>query len=209
MAIFNLSNQLIQVDQGNVRKYLFNKSQSPISVYAGIGESQVPGQRFASVSNTSVGNPWGAPTIYELVYYKSTANPAPQAGPAPVWWTDTTFTTVTGVQSESLSPNYPAGYLMLNTTDYSGLTAAMLNGTTANPSQVIIAVAGYVKGAIALTGTTAGTAVGSWVVSSATPGNWTADSVASGTAPGLTPFGRIASVVSGGFFDIVLNCDII
>lgn len=208
MSIFGASNQLIQIDTGTVRKYVFNPSQSPIQVYANIGEVQVPGQRYFAVSNATASNPFGAPAIYMLVYYKSTANPAPQSAPAPCYWTDETFTTVSGVASEGLSTlNYPAGYLQVNTTDLTTLTATNLNGTTANPSQVFIQVGGLCKGAIATTSTTGGTAIGSWVIPA--NANWGADTVASGTAPGVTPFGRIASVVASGIFDILLNCDII
>src|ERR1700749_19196 len=101
MAIFNPSNQLLQIDTGKVRTQLWNPSLSPISVYANIGEIQVPGQRYYALAEGSVtpSNPFGAPGIYMLVWYKSTGNPAPQAAPAPVYWTDTTFTTVTGVAS--------------------------------------------------------------------------------------------------------------
>ena len=209
MAIYNLSNQLIQIDPGTVRKYLFNAGQSPISVYANIGEIQTPGQRYAGVANATASNPFGSAAIYMLVYYKSTGNPAPLSAPAPVYWTDETFTTVSGVNSEGLANNYPAGYLMINTTDVPTLTAAQLNGTTKYPSQVFIQVAGLLKGAIATTGTAGGTGVGSWVVPPGSTTNWGADTVAAGTAPGYATFGRIASLVSGGIFDILLNCDII
>ena len=45
------SNQLIQIDTGKARTYLYNKSLSPISVYSDIGEAQVLGQRYVGASN--------------------------------------------------------------------------------------------------------------------------------------------------------------
>lgn len=204
MAIFGVSNQLLQIDTGSTRTYLFNKSQSPIQVYAGLGDSQVPGQRYFGAANPSAANPFGAPGIFMLVYYQSTANPAPSAYPAPVYWTDNTYTTVTGVESESLlGLNGIAGYMMLNTTSLTTLTATLLNGTAANPSQVIMQVGGYLVGGVAPGSTVAG----DWIIGAT--GNWTPARVAQGTAPGYRSFGVAATAVSGGICNILLNCDII
>ena len=207
---FGPSNQLIQIDQGTARKYIFNASTSPISIYANIGASQVPGQRYFSVSGgagPTAANPYGAPGIYELVYYKSTAMPAPQAYPSPVYWTDQTYTTVTGVESEgwggSGSVQSVAGYLMANTTDQPSLTAALLQ-----TAQVLIQVAGPLQGAAATTATTGGAvAAGSWIIGA--NANWGSDTTASGTAPGTRPFGIATSAVASGVFNILLLCDII
>ena len=204
MAIFGAANQLLQIDTGTTRTYLFNKSQSPIQVYASIGESQVPGQRYFGAVNPTVTNPFGADGIFKLVYYQSTGNPAPQSAPAPVYWTDNTYTTVTGVESESLlGLNGIAGYLMLNTTSLPTLTATLLNGTAANPSQVIIQVAGYLVGGIA----PAATVAGDWIIGAT--GNWTPARVAQGTRSGYREYGVAATAVSGGLCNILLNCDII
>ena len=181
MAFFNVSNQLLQIDTGKVRTYLYNSSISPIAIYAGLGENQVLGQRYFGVTNTSAANAFGAPAIFMLVQYKSTANPAPVAAPAPVYWTDNTFTVVSGVESEGIvTPQGIAGYLMPNTTDISGLTATQLNG-----SLCLIQVAGYLKGAY---GPTAGSpGAGVWIVG--TSGNWASTTSASGTAPGYRSLG--------------------
>lgn len=204
MAIFGITNQLLQIDTGKTRTYVFNKGQSPISVYAGIGESQVPGQRYVGAVNPTAANPFGAPGYFMLVYYQSTANPAPATAPAPVYWTDNTYTTVTGVESESLlGLNGIAGYLMVNTTDNPQLTATLLNGTAANPSQVIIQVGGYLTGGVA----PAATVAGDWILGKA--GNFVPDRIASGTAPGYRTFGVAATAVASGLANILLNCDII
>lgn len=201
MAIFGASNQLLQIDTGMVRTYLFNKSQSPISVYANLGEVQVPGQRYFGLASESAtaSNPFGAPGIYMLVNYQSTANPAPTTAPAPVYWTDATFTTVSGVESEGfMGLNSVAGYMMLNTTAKSGLTNTQLNG-----GQVIIQVAGYLIGGIS----PAAIVAGDYII--ANTGNWTPARVAQGTAPTYRTFGTATSAVSGGLCNILLNCDII
>lgn len=201
MAIFGGSNQLIQIDSGKVRTQLWNPTLSPIQVYANIGEIQVPGQRYFSLGSNSVtaANPFGAPGIYMLVNYKSTANPAPAAAPAPVYWTDNTYTTVSGVESESLlGLNGIAGYLMVNTTDLTSLTAAMLNG-----SQTFIQVAGYLIGGIA----PASTVAGDWIIGAS--GNFLPARVASGTAPGFRTYGVAATAVASGLANMLLNCDVI
>lgn len=205
MAIFNPSNQLLQIDTGQALTYLYNPALSSAgTMYAGIGENQVLGQRYFSVTNVTKTNPYGAPAIYMNVLYKSTAQPAPVAGPAPVYWTDETFTTVSGVESEGLAGfASTAGYLMPNTTSYSVLTAAILQG-----AQVLIQVAGLLQGAYAPTGGSAG--VGNMIVPAA--GNWVTNGVAtSDTTGGVSarPFGWQLTVIASGLCDVLVSCDII
>jgi hypothetical protein len=204
--IFNISNQLLQIDTGASRTYLFNKSQSPISVYANIGEIQVLGQRYVGVANATAANPAGAPGYFMLVQYLSTSalttgNLTTFGAPVPVYWTDNTFTTVTAITTESLGLNFPAGYLMLNTVSLPSLTATLLLG-----AQCLIQVGGYLKGAY---GPTAGTAgVGNWIVPVA--GTGTSTGVVAGTAPGYTPFGIQLTAVASGLCDVLVSgCDII
>lgn len=116
----------------------------------------------------------GAPAVIKYVYYNSTANPAPVGAPAPVYWTDQTFTTVSGVFSEGLGTNFIAGFLLPNTTAISGLTAATLN-----TSYVWIQIGGFLSAAIV----PASTAVGDAIIGAPTAGNWTNARVAAGTAP--------------------------
>lgn len=199
MAFLNPSNQLLQIDTGAAQTYLYNASQSQVPIYAGLGENQVLGQRYFG-ANYSVSNPSGAPAIYMLVQYKSTAQPAPVAGPAPVYWTDLTFTTVSGVESEGIvTPQGVAGYLMPNTTALPNLTAALLQGALC-----LIQVSGPLTGAYAPT-TTGG--AGNWIIGSA--GNWTSTGVASGTAPGSRPLGVQLTAAASGLCSVLVNCDII
>jgi hypothetical protein len=213
MGLFSVSNQLLQIDTGVVRTYLYNPTLG-FAPWKGLGENQVLGQRYiASVNatsgvNTAVLNPSGAPAIFMLVQYKSTGKPAPVAGPAPVYWTDETYTTVSGVESEALlGLNGAAGYLMLNTTDYSGLTDALLEG-----AYCLIQVGGYLQNAWAPTSGTPG--VGNLITPLA--GNWASQNVvASATAGGVAcrSFGVQATVITttpiAGLCDVLVNCDII
>jgi hypothetical protein len=110
-----------------------------------------------SVSGTTTQLPVGQVAIYKYVLYKSAANPALVAQPAPVYYTDNTYTIVSGKASEALASaaSNPAGLLMPNTTDMSGLTATILNNG-GNGSGVWICTYGFVKGAAAPASTAAG-----------------------------------------------------
>ena len=82
-------------------------------------------------------------------------------------------------------------------------TATLLNGTAANPSQVIIQVGGYLVGGVVPLSTVAG----DWIIGKT--GNFTPDRVASGTAPGYRSYGIAATAYASGLANILLNCDII
>jgi hypothetical protein len=205
MAFFNPSNQLLQIDSGQASTYLYNPALGQ-SVWAGLGENQVLGQRFFGVPSQTVTavNPSGAPAIYMLVRYSSIAQPAPVDGPAPVYWVDEGFTTVSGVQSENngLGLSAAAGYLMPNTTSLPNLTAAMLQG-----SLCLIQVAGYLHNAY---GPTTGGGAGNLIAPAA--GNWVSTGVAvSATANGISarPFGWQITAISGGLCDVLVNSDVI
>lgn len=205
MAIFGVSNQLLQIDTGATRTYLYNKSLSAIQVYADIGEVQVLGQRYFGVTASSPTNPAGAPAIFEMVKYLSTsalttANLTTFGAPVPVWWTDSTFTTVSAISSEGLSLNTPAGYMMLNIISLTTLTAAMVLG-----AQIMIQVAGYLKGAYGPTSGTAG--VGNFIEPLA--GTGTSQSVVAGTAPGYNKFGTQLTAIASGLCDVLVDADII
>ena len=92
MAIFNVANQLLQIDTGSVSTYLYNPTTG-FAPWQGLGENQVLGQRYFGVGNVTNANPSGAPRIFMLVEYLSTsaittanlttaAAPAPQGQPA-------------------------------------------------------------------------------------------------------------------------------
>jgi hypothetical protein len=217
MAFLNPSNQLIQIDTGNVLNYCWNPSSSPIQPYANIGEVQVLGQRYVGYSAVAVGsanppasNPAGSPAVYMLVKYLATsattlANWRTANAPAPVYWTDNTFTTVTGISTEgiggtTLGLNFPAGYLMANYVSLPNLTLAQLLG-----GYVFVQVAGYLPGAYnPLTGTAG---IGNWIEPYA--GIFSSQYVVSSTtAPTYQPFGRQLTAVASGLCDVLVGCDI-
>jgi hypothetical protein len=129
----------------------------------------------------------------KYVRYSSTANPAVVAGPAPVYYTDQTFGTVSGVSTEGFAGlNSVAGLLLVNSTDYSGLTATILNGNF-----VWIAIAGWVSGCIAPASTAAGDAI------IAAAGNFTPARVAANTAPTNKLIGWATSAIASSLCNIL------
>ena len=113
-----------------------------------------------SVSGTTTQLPVGSCAVYKYVLYKSTANPALVAYPAPVVYTDNTGLIVSG-KTSSTSEAFPtvaagmAGIMMLNTTDLSTVTATLLNNG-GNGSGVWICIGGYVNKALAVASAAAG-----------------------------------------------------
>jgi hypothetical protein len=204
MAFFNPSNQLIQIDTGSVATYLWNQSQSPIQVYSAIGEAQVLGQRYFGVSNPTPANPYGTPAIFILVQYLSTSATVignVPAAPAPVYWTDQTYTTVSGISTESaFGLNGIAGFMQINTTSLPNLTTAKLLG-----ANILIQVAGYLAGAVGPASGTAG--VGNALCGYA--GNFASQAIVAGTAPGYRTLGIQASAVAAGVCNVMVNCDMI
>ena len=100
----------------------------------------------------------GAYLTCKYVRYNSTANPTAVTGPAPVFFTDETLTTVTGVSTEALASNalnFCAGWLLPSTSaTYSlgtAFTAAALNG-----NYVWIGLRGFIPAAISATSVGAG-----------------------------------------------------
>ena len=226
MAIFNASNQLLQIDTGSALTYLYNPTVG-LTPYAGIGENQILGQRYIGVtpqSGTTPGsaltaatyptsynaaNASGSPAVYMLVQYSpasaiTKANLTTAAAPAPVYWTDNTFTTVTGITTEGIGATtlglaFPAGYMMVNTASLTTLTAAQLLGAF-----VMIQVGGYLKGAYC--SGTSNPGIGSWIVPVA--GILSSNSIAAGSARTYQSFGRqLTALVSTNYCDVLVDCD--
>jgi len=218
MAIYNPSNQLLQIDTGSASTYLFNPTLGlgAITAYSGLGETQVLGQRYVAVTNATASNPDGSPAIYILVKYLSTsatttANLTTAAAPAPVYWTDNTFTTVTGITTEgiggtTLGLNFPAGFMLVNTTTGVGIAGTPLTASLLLGSYILIQVAGYLKGAYMSSSSNA--AIGAWIMPVA--GTFSSQFVtSSSTAPTYQPFGRQLTALSSGLCDVLVSCDII
>jgi hypothetical protein len=208
MAIFNPSNQLLQIDTGSTRTFLKNTAQTTtnINTYPGIGENQVLGQLYYGVTNQTATNPSGSPAIFMLVQYLSTsaittANLTTAAAPAPVYWTDNTFTTVTGITTEGIGGTtlglaFPAGFMMPNTVSLPNLTAAQLLG-----SQMLIQIGGYLKGAYCSGSSNPG--IGSWLVPVA--GTLSMNSIAAGSSTTYQPFGIQLTALASGLCDVLVN----
>lgn len=96
----------------------------------------------------------GLEGFYKYVRYNPTASQVLKTGPVLVYWKDETFTTVTGLASEALSLDLPAGWLLYNTTTKSGAVAADINGNFC-----WILVGGFLPGAWVTTGTAVGGAI--------------------------------------------------
>lgn len=216
MTFWNPSNQLIQIDTGNALTYLWNPTSGlgAIAAYSGLGETQVLGQRYVAYNNTSASNPLGNPAIYMLVQYLSTsaittANLTTAAAPAPVYWTDNTFSTVTGITSEAIATSpisFPAGYMLVNTTNGIGNAGTALTAAALLGAYILIQVAGYLKGAYLSTTTNSG--IGSTIIGAAGTLTSTTLNQAAASAP-LYPniLGVELTAVSSGLCDVMVKSD--
>lgn len=184
-----------------------NGAQNPIGAayLLAPGAYSSPAQYYPG-SGTLNSNGWGAPLIVRYVRYNSTANPNLLAYPAPVYWTDETYSTVSGVFTEgdpaaTGNLNSLAGWLLPNSTALA-LTASK-SATALNGNFCFIATKGFLAAAAVV----ASTAIGDFLVGAA--GNFVVARVASGTAP-TSRFGAIAqSAVTGNTTaDILIDTDI-
>ena len=158
----------IRITTGNVQTVLDNVAKNPIGcIYS------PPVNMGAPLTTKGL----GAQPVFKYVYYNSTSNPMPVAAPAPVYYTDETFTTVSGNAAEAYSAGTGitgvaiAGYWMPNTTSITGLS----NVTSATTQQVnqsygFIQIAGFLAGAWAPT-TATGPGIGSFITGLAA-GSW-------------------------------------
>jgi hypothetical protein len=149
------------------------------------------------------GSGYGAYTLVKYVLYKSTANPAVVAGPAPVYYTDETFTTVSGVSTESVGGvNFGGGWMAPNsgTSTTYGLGTTLFTNTIlnngGNGSYVFIILQGFVPAGVSATSVVAGDVL----IGAAT--NFTTARVAAGTAPTNKVLGYALTAVSSGFSDV-------
>ena len=122
-----------------------------------------------SGSNLSTGEGYAAGLWVKYVLYKSTGNPAMKSGPAPVYYTDNTFSTVSGTFSEGVMASKSgscAGWLLPNTGSVTGVgvgtavSATILNNG-GNGSYVFIGLQGYVPSAYLAAGSVSNRVYGS------------------------------------------------
>jgi hypothetical protein len=164
-----------------------------------------PAQYYPSASGSLNSNGWGAPLIVRYVRYNSTTNANLLAYPAPVYWTDETYTTVSGTFTEGNPAatgnlNSLAGWLLPNSTSLA-LTGAK-SATALNGNLCFIATKGFVPGA-AVVGSTA---IGDALVGAA--GNFVVTRTASGSAPVSSRNAlALTAVTANVTSDIWINCD--
>ena len=170
----------VRISTGNVQTVLDSVARNPVgSIYS------PPANLGAPLSTKGL----GAQPVYKYLYYNSTTNPAVVAGPAPVYYTDETFTTVSGNAAEAfitVNGCCLAGYLMPNTTDISGLTAAELI-----TSYVFVQIGGLLTAAW---GPTSGTLGIGLAIGAATTGNWA--TIGTATLPKIAGFQMTAAASS-------------
>jgi hypothetical protein len=151
------------------------------------------------------GNGYGAPLIVRYVRYNSSTAAAMLAYPAPVYWTDETYTTVTGTFSEGNPAatgnlNSLAGWLLPNFTALSKTGAAAT--TALNGNFCFIATKGFLPAAAVC----ASTAVGDALIGAS--GNFIVTRTASGSAPLCSKLALALSAVTANVTaDIWINCD--
>jgi hypothetical protein len=117
------------------------------------------GTALGIVSGAASSAGYGSGLWVKYVLYRSTNNPAMRSGPAPVVWTDESFTTVSGSFSEGIVATNSvsaAGWLLVNTGSVtnvgvgSAITATILNNgghlssTYVGGSWVFIGVQGFI-----------------------------------------------------------------
>ncbi len=163
---------------------------------------------FSTTAGSSTAG-YGAPPIYKYVYFydASALTGTMQAAPAPVYYTDSSFTTVTGNAADAYFTTggaMVAGYLMPNTTALgTSLTAANWY-LQLSQSYCWIQVAGYLGGA--LVPSTLGSDAAGNVIQGLTTGSWTSTSnttlQASGRVLGVqlhASANSLVNVLVGGF----------
>lgn len=164
---------------------------------------------YPSASGSLNSNGWGAPVIVRYVRYNSTTNAAWLAYPAPVYWTDETFTTVSGTFSEGNPAstgnlNSLAGVAWLNTTIYPGSKTGAQLATLVNGNFIFIVTKGFVP-ACYVPGSCA---VGDQFNGSS--GNFTLNKTASGSTPSpftVKLFTAVSASTSSAYADMWINCD--
>lgn len=206
---FGIPSNTVRVTTGNVRTtydLITTSGYFPNPTFGQFGLTNPLGSTFVdvggpdSISGTLTQLPLGTISIYRYVLYKSTANPALIANPGMVYYTNNTFTTVSGAIADGVTGTASdfAGYLMPNTTDLSVLTNTILNNAGLG-SGVWICIGGFVKAAASV----ASTAVGDTLVGSATA--FTPARVASGTAPTFVRNATALTAVASSASDVVVN----
>jgi hypothetical protein len=182
----------VRITTGNVQTTLDAAAKNPV------GAIWSPPVNLGSPLSTKG---LGAQPVYKYLYYNSTSNPAPVAAPAPVYYTDESFTTVSGNAAEAYfttNGQCIAGYLMPNTTALTTLTNTQLN-----QSYCFVQISGFLASAYAPTTVTAG-APGN-VIAGAATGNWA--SVVNTTTAGYRYLALQWTAIASSLCDVLVGGD--
>lgn len=161
---------------------------------------------YPSAAGSLNSNGWGAPVIVRYVRYNSTTNANWLATPAPVYWTDETYTTVSGTFTEGNPAgtgnlNSFAGYAWINTAIYPGSKTAAQLSTLINGNFIFIVTKGFLPAAYV----PGSTAIGDALVGAA--GNFTLTRTASGSAPVSSRNALALTAIASGVADVWVNAD--
>lgn len=185
----------VRITTGNIFTQLDSAAKNPLGcIYS----------PPASQAGPTTAKGYGAQPVLKYVYYNSTTNPAPVAAPAPVYYTDESFTTVSGNAAEAFVTTgglYIAGYWLPNTTSI----ASLANNTTGTNTQVNqsygwIQIGGLLVGAW---GPTASGAVGA-AITGLTTGNW----ASTGAANAQRQLGYQLTAVASSVCDVLVSGDV-
>jgi hypothetical protein len=162
---------------------------------------------YPSASGSLNSNGWGAPLIVRYVRYNSTTAANWLATPAPVYWTDETYTTVTGTFSEGLPAatgnlNSFAGYAWINTAIYPGSKTGAQLTTLINGNFIFIVTKGFLPGAYVPGSTAIGDSL------AGVTGNFTLQRTASGTAPISRRMAIAQTAIASGAADVLVDTDL-
>lgn len=161
-----------------------------------------PGLTSIALASTTAG--YGSGLLCRYVLYKSTANPAMKSGPAIVYYTDETLTTVSGAFAEGVvasNATSAAGWLAVNTgTGVVGvgtaITATILNNG-GNGSYVWIVIDGFLPQAFV-----SGAAVNNVLYGS---GDFTPTGIADGSNLTHKPVAYVVGTAASNLADIIVN----
>ena len=152
---------------------------------------------------------YGAGLWMKYVLYKSTGNPAVKTGPAPVYWTDETFTTVSGTFTEGVvasSAASQAGWLLPNSGTVSGIgagttlfTNTLLNNG-GNGSFVWIGLQGFIPSCYLAAGAAGNIVYGS--------GDFAVTAIAQGSNFTHNYMGIVIGTVTSNIGDIYATCPV-
>ena len=195
---------------GNPQTQLDVKAQNPLGfIYSppwGTYSNSTSQPVFSTTAGSSTPG-FGAPGIFKYVYFydASALTGTMQAAPAPVYWIDESYTTVTGNAADAYSTiggASIAGYLMPNTTALGTSNTGAAWYLQLSQSYCWIQVAGFLSGALAPTTQTAA-GIGNPIAGLAT-GSWTSV-VAATVAASSRVLGIQQSAIAASACDVLVG----